>query len=1068
MSYLSRLSLANRSIVALATIAILLFGAVAIPSLKEDLYPSLSFPAISIIAQYNGASPSIVEQDVTDPLEQSIQGVQGIQQTSSTSSEGSSSIIVEYNYGTDLTTASQTLTQQIAKVQASLPSGVTPQVETFDISNQPVIQLAVTSTQDNATLATNLQNIVVPALQGINGVASVNVTGERNQIVTVTLDATKLKNEGLTTTQVQAALEADNTIVPAGELNTNGQSLAIRVGNTLGSLNDLKNLIVGEHSSQQSAICSELSAAAASGRALSSSEAAAEASCASAAASATPVKLSDVATVAQTLAPSTTLTRTNGKDSLGVSITKSDSGNTVSISQAVNQQIASLQQKMGGNTKIAVISDQGPTITSAIQSLEREALIGAIFAILVILFFLFSIRSTLVTAISIPLSIVIALIGLWLGNYTLNLFTLGGLTIAIGRVVDDSIVVLENIYRHLNQGEEKRVAIPAAVKEVAGAVTASTLTTVAVFLPIAFVGGLIGEVFSPFSVAVTIALLASLFVALTIIPVLAFWFLKTNTKTIQQSVGAHENSILERGYIPLIRWVTSHTAVTIIASCLLFVASLTLITHLGTNLFSSQQQNSFTISQTLPVGTDLTTTNNAAAKVETVLKGVPHIQFYQVTVGSGGSGGRGFGGGGAAYNTASFSITADSTANEANVQQTVQDRLKTLTGVGTLQVAASAGGFNSSSIEVDVQATNTNTLQQAAQQVLSAVQSVPNLTNVSSNLADASPLVNVTVDSQKAEAYGLTASQVGLDVREVYTGATATTVTINGTQENVNIVLGSQPSSITALQNLLIPTQTGSVKLSAIATVAQGTGPTQITHNNGTRTATISATSTSSNTGGVSSAIQKKLKTLSLPAGASYSLGGVTSTQASAFSGLEDALLAAIALVYIIMVGTFRSLVQPLILLVSIPFAAVGSIFLLFITNTPLGLPALIGLLMLVGIVVTNAIVLLDLVHQYRARGLDARSAVIEGGRRRLRPILMTAIATVLALTPMALGVSQSSGFISAPLAVTVIGGLISSTVLTLLLVPTLYVLVEGRKDKQVRQKPVESLDTAKQLVAQD
>ena len=909
---------------------------------------------------------------------------------------------------------------------------------------------------------------MVPVLQGINGVASVNVTGVRNQIVTVVLDLTKLKNEGLSVTQVQQTLQANNMTLPAGELTNNGQSLSIRVGNTYSSLSDLENVVVGEHVVTTLPPGCPLQSTGLGSRSGSSGGLSASAGCTPKVTS-TPVKLSDIATVQQTLAPSTTLTRTDGKDSLGISITKTTDGNTVNISNAVHNDISSFESKLGNGAHITVVSDQAPTINSAISSLVREGLIGALFAIVVILIFLLSIRSTLVTAISIPLSIIIALIGIWVGNYTLNLFTLGGLTIAIGRVVDDSIVVLENIYRHMSNGEEKRVAIPNAVREVAGAVTASTLTTVCVFLPIAFTGGLIGQVFNPFAVTVTIALLASLFVALTIIPVLAYWFLKAPKNTKMQG-GREKVTVLERGYVPMIRWVTGHIAITIVVAFVILIGSFALVRRLGTNFFGSQQQNTFSISETLPVGSSLSTTNAAAKKVEGVLAAIPQLQTYQVTVGGGGGFASLLNGGGG-YNTASFSITTDPNADQNAVQQTLQSRLNSLSGAGTLTLSAGGGGgaFNSSSISINVQASDPAMLQQAAQQVLAAVQQVPDTTNVSSNLTNAAPLINVTVDTSKAAAHGLTAAQVGQLVREVYTGATVTTVTLNGQQENVTMFLGSPASSVQGMQNMLIPTQTGNVKLSDLATVTQTTGPTQITHISGTRTATISATATSQNVGGVTRAIQQKLNALQLPSGVTVSQGGVASSQSQAFSSLGIALLAAIILVYLVMVGTFRSLLQPLILLVSIPFAGTGSIILLLATHTQLGVPSLIGLLMLVGIVVTNAIVLLDLVHQYRLKGMDARSAAIEGGRRRLRPILMTAIATILALIPMASGLSQSSGFIAAPLALTVIGGLTTSTLLTLLLVPTLYVLVEGRRDSH--SKPgnsggdVESLDTQKQQV---
>ncbi len=1063
MSFLSRMSLANRGLVALATIAILIFGALVIPSLKQELYPSLQFPAVSVVTTYPGASPSIVEQDVTNPLEQSIQGMQNIQQITSYSNQNSSIIVVQYNFGIDLNQAAQQITQQMSSVQGNLPSGVsTPQVRTFDVSSLPVIQVAVTANEDQATLAADLQKQVVPVLSSINGVAQVNVTGVRNQVVTITLDLAKMQADKISLTALQGALQANNVTLPAGQVTNNGQTFTISVGNTFNSLSDLQNLVVGEKSNcpQASASTSTAFPAAAPAAALCK-------------VAPTPVKLGDVATVAQTLAPSTSLTRTNGQPSLGVSITRTNSGNTVSISQAVNQDISAMQNQLGHGAKITVVSDQAPTISSAVGGLVEEGLIGAGFAILVILLFLFSIRSTLVTAISIPLSIVIALIALWAGGLTLNLFTLGGLTIAIGRVVDDSIVVLENIYRHLSYGEEKRVAIPAAVREVAGAVTASTLTTVVVFLPIAFTGGLVGQVFGPFSITVTVALLASLFVALTIIPVLAYWFLKAPKIKVgakQAQDPREKRTMLERGYVPLVRWVTGHKAISLIVAFVLFAGSLSLIPRLGTNFFNSSQQNTYSISQTLPVGTSLDVTSKDAQQVENVLRNMPQIQHYQVTIGSAG----GFGslrGASGNSNVAAFSIATDPNADQIAFQQELQNHLNALTGAGTLQFSGSSSEFNSSNIAVNVQAQDQAALAQVTQQVTNAVSTVSNVSNVSNNLVGASPLINVQVDPAKAALHGLTATQVGQLVREVYTGTTVTTANFNGQQENVNLQLGTPATTVTDMENMLLPAPTGYVKLSDVATVTQTLGPTQITHSGGQRTATVSATATSNNVGGVTKAIQTQLNALHLPSGVTVTMGGVSQMQSQAFGSLGLALLVAILLVYLVMVAAFRSILQPLILLVSIPFAATGSLLLMLATRTQLGVPSLIGLLMLVGIVVTNAIVLLDLIRQYRERGMDAYTAVIEGGRRRLRPILMTAVATILALMPMALGLNKDSVFIAAPLAITVIGGLASSTVLTLLLVPTLYVLVEGGRDRKNpangNTKQVEDQEASKEEVVQ-
>ena len=1065
MSFLSRISLANRGLVALATIAILIIGGLVIPSLKQELYPSLEFPTVTVVTVYPGASPSIVEKDVTDPLEQSIQGTQDIQTMTSYSNQSTSIIVVQYNFGTDVNQASQQITQQINHIQNTLPSGAqAPVVQAFNVNSLPVIQLAATSNADQATLSADLQSKVVPALSGISGVAQVNVTGVQDPVILITPDATAMQNDGIKLTELvgpQSVLAANNSNYPVGQATSNGQTFAITAGNQFKSIDDLNNLpIMGTKSTL---VCTPAQYAAVAGT-----------SAAAQCFKSVPYqyKLRDVATIKQGVSPSTSLTRTNGKPSLGIAITKTADGNTVSISQAVNDKLSSLESQLGNGAKLTIVSDQAPHITSAVSGLVREGLIGAGFAILVILLFLFSIRSTLVTAISIPLSIVIALIALSLGKLSLNLFTLGAITIAVGRVVDDSIVVLENIYRHLNNGEEKQTAIPAAVKEVAGAVTASTLTTVAVFLPIAFTGGLVGQVFGPFGVTATVALLASLFVALTIIPVLAYWFLKAPKA---KAARSHEKeTFLERGYVPVVRWVTGHKAISLVIALLLVVGSMALAPLLGTNFFSASQQNTYSITQTLPVGTSMDVTNQDAAQVENVLSGMSQIQHYQVTIGSAGMFSTLQGSSGSS-NVATFLITTDPNADQNAFQTDLRNRLNALSNVGQSQFAVSQGaGFTSANVSVDIQAPDEAKLEQANRQVLDAFKNVSDITNITSNLAAAAPLIAVQVDLVKASQYGLSSQAIAQILGSLYNNVTVMTVNFNGQQMKVQLQMSANPpSTVDDLSNQIVAvTPSGVVKLSDVATVQQTLGPTQITHTGGQRAATVSAMATTNNVGAVTAAINNQIKKLSLPSGVTVASSGVSSQQYSAFSSLSLALVIAIILVYLVMVATFRSLVQPLILLISIPFAATGSLLLMLATHTQLGVPSLIGLLMLVGIVVTNAIVLLDLVRQYRAQGMSARTAVIEGGRRRLRPILMTAIATILALLPMALGLSKDSGFIAAPLAITVIGGLTSSTILTLLLVPTLYVLIEGRADRENGARgapatPINEQDTNKQAVVQ-
>ncbi|MFC0434614.1 efflux RND transporter permease subunit [Kutzneria buriramensis] len=1020
MTFLTRLSLANRGLVALVALIALGFGAWAIPSLQRQLLPSLSFPAAVVVSQYPGASPEIVQDQVTKPIEDALRSVPGQTQMNSTSSQGSSSVTMQFDFGTNLDNAVNKMSQAVNQIAAQLPANVKPNVIVGNTDDLPVIVLAASSDADQQQLAAKLTSTVVPELQGITGVRDASVTGARAKVVTISLDNAKLAAAGLSSTAVTTALRANGTPTPAGTLNQGDQTLTVQIGQRLSSVDDVRNLYLTP------------TTPALPGRPAPQ-----------------PVKLGDVAQVTEDLAPATSLTRTNGKDSLGVSVTKTPDGNAVDISNQVRNKISQLETDLGSNAKLTVVQDQAPAVNKAVDGLTEEGLLGLAFAVLVILIFLLSVRSTIVTAVSIPLSVVIALIVLWTTKTSLNLLTLGGLTIAIGRVVDDSIVVLENIKRHLSYGEDKKRAVLEGTREVAGAVTASTLTTVAVFAPIAVVGGLVGELFAPFGLTVTVALLASLLVALTIVPVLAYWFLKPAKEGTDpdEAVRKELRSPLQRVYVPVIRFATRRRLTTVLIAIVVLFGTLAMGAGLKTNFLDGSGENTINVSQALPVGSSLTTTDAAAKRVETVIQGVDGIDNYQVTVGAGG-GFLGFGGN-SGTSKASYAITIKDGADLTTVQNTLRDKLNALPNAGKITVGAGGGGdFGGSGLSVVVNATDENVLRTASDAVQKTMSGISGVTDVTSDLVNSAPEVQVSVDRQAAAKQGLSDSTIGQAVQAQLAGSQIAQLTLNGTSENVMLRTGSAPGDLDALKALQLPGATGAVRLDSVATVQQTNGPTQIKRINGSRSATVSGTADSANTGRISADLTQKLKDTKLPAGATYSVGGVSQQQSDAFGNLGIALVVAVALVFLIMVAVFRSLIQPLVLLVSIPFAATGAIAALLISGIPLGLPSLIGVLMLVGIVVTNAIVLMDLINKYRQDGMSIADAVVEGGRRRLRPILMTAAATIFALLPMAVGLTQSGGFISQPLAVVVIGGLVSSTLLTLLLVPTLYTMVENRKEK--------------------
>jgi HAE1 family hydrophobic/amphiphilic exporter-1 len=1117
VQFLAVLSMKNRALIALVTIVVAVFGGLALTSLKQELIPSIEFPQLAVLTTYPGASPEVVNDDVSTPIESAIQGVEGIETTSATSSTNLSIISATFTYGTNLATAEQKMTQAINRIKSTLPADLDPQVLSGSINDLPIISIAVTG-EDTKTLAQQLETSAVPDLEEVEGVRAAEVLGQIGQRVTITPSPESLAIATVTTQDITDAVKSNGQLIPAGTLTQDGQSYAVQAGSKLTSVDDIVGL--------------PLPAVNEDG---------------------TPVTIGQVASVALVDDPVTSISRVNGEDALTISITKLPSANTVEVSQGVRDLLPQLESALPGAT-FTVVFDQAPFIQQSIESLATEGLLGLFFAVLVVFVFLLSIRSTIVTAISIPTSVLITFIGLQTANYTLNIITLGALTIAIGRVVDDSIVVIENIKRHLSSltgvqlspkeaGAARAALIVDAVREVAGAITASTITTVAVFLPLAFVGDTTGELFRPFALTVTIALLASLLVALTIVPVLAYWFVRppkpknavpgevrgrstgpgpvpdaaaapTGQAAIDADAdadpagprrglagpehphGAHAGPVvdepvvagaavgaasgpvssgtalaeaptrrarthahkveiedepptaLQRRYLPIITWTLKHSVATILIAVVILIGTLPLTLLMKTNFLGSSGQNTFTVTQTVPVGSSLDAQSAAADQVESTLEGIDGIQTVQLTIGSSGSALRdAFVGGGDSAIT--YNITTDDGVDQDALQDTVRTELEAIPDAGEISVSASAGFGGNSDIAVDVTATNQSDLATAADAVLTSMQSLDAVKQASSNLSDSRPYVQVAVDRTKAAQAGLNEGAVGSIVSQAMQPTTVGSIVIDDTNYTIYIAAENPPTTQDALAALVIPTVAGPVRLDALATVSIVDGPAAITTVKGVRTATVSVTPNSEDLGTASAEVQTALEEVDLPAGAAASVGGVVTDQSDAFSQLGIALLVAILIVYVVMVATFKSLLQPILLLVSIPFAATGAVALQVITGIPLGVPSIIGVLMLIGIVVTNAIVLVDLVNQYRARGLPVREALVEGASRRLRPILMTALATIFALLPMAVGLTGHGGFISQPLAIIVIGGLVSSTLLTLIVLPVLYNLVEGWRERR-------------------
>ena len=1090
MFRLATASLANRSVVGLLTVLIVASGLLSLTSLKQELLPSFEVPQASIVTAYPGASPEIVDAQISSLIEDEVRTLNNLVTVRSTSSANLSVVRVEFDFGTTTATVEEELNRVVANLKDSLPSDVSPRVISGSFDSVPIIVLSVASTTgNNNELAEILADVATPILSQVPGIQEITVAGGKKKEITLDLKAKVLRDNGLSQQSIVEALRANGFIIPAGSITDTQGELQIEIGTNVNSLEDFKKLpLISSNTQNAQAAAQAAAAQAAAAQAAAAAAAAGQGAPGIPAAPSIPaapaepeiLTIEDVAVVTYDYEPVTSISRTNGLDSLGIQVTKTQDGNTVAISNGVEAKIEELTEKLGGNVEINTVFDQGPFVEKQLENLTIEGTLGLTFAILIILVFLGSIRSTLVTAISIPTSLLVTFAGLLVSDYSLNLFTLSALTIAVGRVVDDSIVVIENINRHLSYGEEKKSAIIQAVKEVAGAITSATITTVAVFLPVALVGGVVGELFRPFSLSFTIALLASLIVSLTIVPVLAYWFLKTPKNVVSldqmsesqlasQMEQAREveeqkekKSWLQRGYIPVLKTTQAHPVITLIASAAVLGFTFSLVPQLKTDFIGDFGGDTFSVRQELPAGSTFEQRDEASNVVEALILEQDGVETVLATFGGRADGRVNFGGN---ANATTIQVSLAKDADGDAIKDAIQKGIDARSDIGETSISAGGGPGvgGSGTIDIKISGTNDEALFAAVEKVRSGMIAVENLSEITSSLSEQQRTLKITVDRVKAAEYGLTEIQVSGLVSTTLRPSSIGDVNIENESTPIFLVQEDTPATLEEIEEIQIPTRSGVIELQEIADISEVQAPVSITSEKGERVATVALTPDTDDLGAVTRDVTAKLAEIELPVGATATIGGVSAEQTESFQQLGLALLAAVAIVYLVMVATFSSLVQPLILLISIPFAATGALGLLLITDTPLGVPALIGMLLLVGVVVTNAIVLIDLINQYRKQGRTIQQSIMDGSRQRLRPILMTALATIFALSPLAFGIT-GGGFISQPLAIVVIGGLVSSTLLTLVIVPVLYWLIEGRKERKALKGPKKPRGKARRL----
>lgn len=1055
--------LKNKFAVWLMTIIVTVAGLYAGLNMKQESIPNINTPVITVSTTYPGATPDEVSDKVTDPIEKSIQNLNGVSVVTSNSFENASSIQIEYDYSKDMDEAKKEIEDAISNIDFP-ENAEKPKIARFSINAIPILALSVSGDKESLQdLTQKVENDLVPSLQGLDGVSSVEASGQQIKEVEFSFKEKKLKEYGLDEETVQNMIKGSDVNVPLGLYTFGNKQKSVVVDGNILSVKDLKNMRIpvtpsasgGAGSAGAGAPSSSAGAQGAEQQAGSASQQQAAAQQQTGAASSQSVelptiKLSEIADI-KVVKEAESISRTNGKDSIGLQIVKGSDANTVSVAEEVTKELEKFKKDNKG-IKVSTTYDQAEPIKESVSTMLNKAIIGAIFAIIIILLFLRDIKSTLISVISIPLSLLIAVLLLNQLDITLNIMTLGAMTVAIGRVVDDSIVVIENIYRRMALKDEPlkgKALVREATKEMFIPIMSSTIVTIAVFLPLALVGGMIGELFIPFALTIVFALLASLLVAITIVPMMAHTLFKKNLYGTAKKVKEHKPSKLAGGYRRVLNWTLNHKWITSGIAILMLVGSLFLAPLVGVSFLPQEAEKTAMVTYTPEPGQTREQAIDETKKAEEYLMKRDHVNTVQYSLGSSNAMTASVGGNsnGALFFVQYDEDTPNFDKEKDRVVKALQD--KASKGEWKSQDFSSAGASNT--VTYYVYGDKASDIEGTVKDVENILKDEKNLKNVSTSLSEKYDEYTFNADQEKLAKLGLTASQIAQAIAPQNSETTLTKVTEDGKELDVKLQTEKDEyKSKKDLENKKITTPTGQeVRIGDVVKVKDGTTANTVTKRDGKIYAEVSGDMTTDDVSSVTQDVQKKVDKLDLKSGVTIDTGGVSADIQESFTQLGLAMLAAVAIVYLVLVITFGGGLAPFAILFSLPFTVIGALAGLFIAKETISLNAMIGLLMLIGIVVTNAIVLIDRVIHKEQEGLSTREALLEAGTTRLRPILMTALATIGALLPLALGFEGGSQIVSKGLGVTVIGGLTSSTLLTLVIVPIVYEMLSKFRRKK-------------------
>ncbi|MCO5360533.1 MULTISPECIES: efflux RND transporter permease subunit [Staphylococcus] len=1046
---LLQFSLGNKFAIFLMVLLVILGGVYASAKLKLELLPDVENPMISVQTTMPGATPQTTQDEINSKIDSQVRSMAYVKSVKTESIQNASIVTVEYNNDTDMDKAEEQLKKEIDKIK--FKDGVSdPELTRNSMDAFPIVAYSLTDKDNDLKSVTKkLNQQLIPKLQTIDGVQNAQLNGQTNREVTLKFKQKELDEKGVTADDVENYLKTATRETPLGLFQFGDTDKSIVVDGQFTSVNALKNLkipatIAGQGQSSDSSDDGESDSLMPSDQ----SSASAGSSKQSSSGSMPTFKLKDVANI--TVGDErTSISKTNGKDAVNLQITKAQDANTVQVAKDVQKKVDEFE-KNNSEMKAIKTMDTAKPIEDSLYTMIEKAALGTIVAIVVILLFLRNIRTTAISVISIPMSILIALVALKLSNVSLNILTLGALTVAIGRVIDDSIVVVENIYRRLSDKNEQLKGdslIINATTEVFKPILSSTLVTIIVFLPLAFVSGSVGEMFRPFALAITFSLLASLLVSITVVPALGSTLFR---KGIQTKPQKQKHGVVSEGYKKVLNWSLNHKWIVIIISIVLLAGSIGLgAAKLGTSYISSGDNKFMALTYTPKPGETEKSVLEHGEQVQKYLKSKDKVNTVQYSVGgptpSDPTG-----------STNSMALMVDYDKDTPNFEEEPDKVLKHVDSFkhpGQWKNQDLGTGAGNDSIEVTVKGPSTDAIKGTVHKIESTMKDVKGINNVKSDLSQTYDQYEVKVDQNKAADNGISASQLAMNLNENLPEKTITTVKENGKKIDVKVKQNKQTDwSQSKLENIKLKKPAGgSIKLSEIASLKKSTTPSKLTQEDGDYSTTVSGKITTSDVGGTSQKVMSKINKIDKPHSVKVNVGGATDDINSAISQLAIAMLAAIIIVYLILVITFKGGLAPFTILFSLPFTIIGVVLSLVITGETISVPSLIGMLMLIGIVVTNAIVLIDRVINNEKSGMDMKAALIEAGGTRIRPILMTAIATIGALVPLLFG-EDSSILISKGMAATVIGGLISSTILTLVVVPVIYEILFTIKDKIYRK----------------